>query len=135
MEFGERLKTELKAQKISLVELSAKTKISNRTLSSYINAEQKMAPANNATKIAEVLGVSVEYLVTGTERHSNIIEKQFYKKYSKFENILEQLDQIPSDSFEDVEVLFNHVGKDLATIISNKNKTKKKLQNIEDSQQ
>ncbi|MBQ9205706.1 MAG: helix-turn-helix transcriptional regulator [Treponema sp.] len=67
MGFRENLKEELKYQDIRVKELAEKSGISKRVLDHYL-AEKCTSPlAENAVKIAEVLGVSVEYLVTGKD--------------------------------------------------------------------
>ena len=65
MPFRENLKSELEFQDIKVKELAAKTGISRRTIDQYLSSAAKMPSAENAVKIAQVLGVSVEYLVTG----------------------------------------------------------------------
>ena len=46
-------------------EVAARAGISKRSLDSYVGAEACMPSAEVAVKLAKVLGVSVEYLVTG----------------------------------------------------------------------
>jgi transcriptional regulator with XRE-family HTH domain len=67
MGFKENLKTELSYQDIKVKELAAKTGISKHTLDNYLNVREYMPSADAAVKIAGVLGVSVEYLVTGKD--------------------------------------------------------------------
>ncbi|MDR2048061.1 MAG: helix-turn-helix domain containing protein, partial [Treponema sp.] len=52
---------------LTVKELSAKTGIAKGTLDCYLGARSSMPPADIAVKIANTLGVSVEYLVTGKE--------------------------------------------------------------------
>jgi transcriptional regulator with XRE-family HTH domain len=65
--FRENLRTELDYRGFTVKELSAKTGIAKGTLDCYLGARASMPPADIAVKIAGVLGVSVEYLVTGKE--------------------------------------------------------------------
>jgi transcriptional regulator with XRE-family HTH domain len=67
MGFKENLKSELIYSDILVKELSAKTGISKHTLDNYLNTHNALPNAEAAVKIARTLGVSVEYLVTGTE--------------------------------------------------------------------
>lgn len=67
MSFKENLKTELSYQDIKVKELAAKAKISKHTLDNYLNIREYMPSADVAIKIANALGVSVEYLVTGED--------------------------------------------------------------------
>ncbi|MDR0636604.1 MAG: helix-turn-helix transcriptional regulator [Treponema sp.] len=48
-------------------ELSVKTGINKYTLDNYLSRHGCIPPADVAVKIAQVLGVSVEYLITGCE--------------------------------------------------------------------
>lgn len=63
--FRETLRSELDFQDIKVKELAVKTGISQRTLEGYLGARGSIPPADVAVKIAQVLHVSVEYLVTG----------------------------------------------------------------------
>jgi transcriptional regulator with XRE-family HTH domain len=67
MGFGENLKSELVYQNMMVKELAAITGISRHTLDNYLNMRKRMPTADVAVKIAQALGVSVEYLVTGRE--------------------------------------------------------------------
>ena len=67
MGFRENLKSELAYQDMLVKELAVAAKISRHTLDNYLNVRQRMPTADVAVKIARVLGVSVEYLVTGEE--------------------------------------------------------------------
>jgi len=67
MGFKENLKSELMFSGLLVKELSAKTGIKKHTLDNYLNTHNALPNAESAVKIAKVLGVSVEYLVTGTD--------------------------------------------------------------------
>ena len=67
MKFKENLKSELAYQDILVKELADRTGISKRTLDNYLRDKNSNPTAENAVKIAQALGVSVEYLVTGKE--------------------------------------------------------------------
>jgi transcriptional regulator with XRE-family HTH domain len=70
MGFRENLKSELLYQGMLVKELCIKTNINKHTISNYLSTNNYMPSAENAVKIAQALGVSVEYLVTGHEtRH------------------------------------------------------------------
>ena len=72
MGFKENLKSELLYQDMLVKELAVRTGISRHTLDNYLNVRENMPTADVAVKIAQVLGVTVEYLVTGDE---NFAEK------------------------------------------------------------
>ena len=67
MGFKENLKSELIYSGILVKELSAMTGIRKHTLDNYLNTHNSIPNAESAVKIARALGVSVEYLVTGSE--------------------------------------------------------------------
>ena len=67
MGFRENLKSELTYQDMLVKELANLTGISKKTLDNYLNTRGYMPSADVALKIAQALGVSVEYLITGEE--------------------------------------------------------------------
>ena len=67
MEFKDRLREEMEYKGIIGKELAAKVGISYSTFLSYIDSRGVLPNVETAVKIANVLGVSVEYLVTGNK--------------------------------------------------------------------
>jgi transcriptional regulator with XRE-family HTH domain len=67
MGFRENLKNELMYQGMLVKELSAKTGIKKYTIDNYLSSHNCSPSVGAAVKIAAALGVSVEYLVTGSE--------------------------------------------------------------------
>jgi transcriptional regulator with XRE-family HTH domain len=67
MGFKENLKTELSYKGLLVKELSALSGISHHTINNYLSTNNCIPTAENAVKIAHVLGVTVEYLITGTD--------------------------------------------------------------------
>ena len=67
MGFKENLKCELSYQGMLVKELAALTGISKKTLDNYLNARGYKPSIDAAVKIAQALGVTVEYLVTGED--------------------------------------------------------------------
>ena len=67
--FKTNLRAELDYRGITVKELSAKTNIPKGTLDCYLGIRASMPPADLAVKIANVLEVSVEYLVTGQDKN------------------------------------------------------------------
>ena len=67
MGFNENLKSELQYKDMLVKELAVKTGISRHTLDNYLNVREHLPTIDVAVKIANVLGVSVEYLTTGKE--------------------------------------------------------------------
>ena len=70
MGFKENLKEQLRFSGMYVKELAALSGIKKQTIDSYLNVNSCMPSADAAVAIAQVLGVSVEFLVTGREiRH------------------------------------------------------------------
>ena len=67
MSFKENLKSELIYKDMLVKELAVKTGISRHTLDNYLNIRSHTPTLEAAVKIAQALGVSVEYLATGVE--------------------------------------------------------------------
>jgi len=67
MSFGEHLKEELEYKGMMVKELAHATGLSKHTLNNYLLTNGTMPSADNAVAIAQALGVTVEYLVTGRE--------------------------------------------------------------------
>jgi transcriptional regulator with XRE-family HTH domain len=67
MGFKENLKAELAYKGILVKELSALSGIKKHTIDNYLNTHNSIPSAETAVRMAQVLGVSVEYLVTGKE--------------------------------------------------------------------
>ena len=68
MGFKENLKTELSYSGMLVKELAAQAGVKKHTIDTYLSTRGRMPAADVAVRIAGVLGVSVEYLVTGSER-------------------------------------------------------------------
>ncbi|MEE3314147.1 MAG: helix-turn-helix transcriptional regulator [Treponema sp.] len=86
MGFSENLRAELDFQGIQIKELAQKTGISKNTLDKYLSGPKVQPGVENAVKIAHVLNVSVEYLVTGkTDIPSRLSSEydQVLRKYQK----------------------------------------------------
>jgi transcriptional regulator with XRE-family HTH domain len=66
-DFRKTLRDELDYQGLTVKELSAKTKIAKGTLDCYLSVRASIPPVDAAFRIAEALGVSMEYLVSGKD--------------------------------------------------------------------
>ena len=67
MTFTERLRDEIEYRGISQKELAERAGIKKRAFDMYVGLQESMPPADVAVRIAQTLGISVEYLVTGKE--------------------------------------------------------------------
>ena len=73
MGFKENLKEQLCFSGMYVKELAALSGVKKQTIDSYLNVHSCMPSADAAVAIAHVLGVSVEYLVTGKDlKHKTV---------------------------------------------------------------
>ena len=84
MSFKENLKSELEYQGLQIKELAARCGISRNTLANYLTGHNSLPTADNAVKIAQALGVSVEYLMTG----DNSLQSLFASLPPKYRRVL-----------------------------------------------
>lgn len=68
MGFKENLKRALGYSGILVKELASRSGVNRRTIDNYLNTHNSMPSADVAVRIAEALGVTVEYLITGHEQ-------------------------------------------------------------------
>ena len=66
MSFRENLREAIDFSGLEQKELAYKANISLRNIENYLRENSSIPVADKAVKIAQVLGVTVEYLVTGT---------------------------------------------------------------------
>ncbi|MCL2232944.1 MAG: helix-turn-helix domain-containing protein [Treponema sp.] len=67
MGFRENLKSQLEYSGMLVKELAARSGVKKKTIDSYLSAHGYIPSAEIAVSIARALGVTVEYLVTGTD--------------------------------------------------------------------
>ena len=83
MDFCTRLKEEIELSNLRYKELAEKSGVAERALYNYVATKNpSMPPADVAVKIANALGVSVEYLVTGKDDCPMLIVLIFRKSAS-----------------------------------------------------
>jgi len=73
MGFKENLKEQLNFSGMYVKELAALSGVKKQTIDSYLNVNSCMPSADSAVAIAQTLGVSVEFLVTGNDIKSKTI--------------------------------------------------------------
>ena len=101
MAFRENLKSELEFKNMKVKELSEKTGISRRTIDQYLSAAAKMPSAENAVKIAQALGVSVEYLVTGKPSAvSDVDIAREIQLFQKYRPLIAKMETLPKNAQE-----------------------------------
>ncbi len=87
MGFAENLRTELDFQDVQIKELSLKTGISKNTLDKYLSGPKVQPSVDNAVKIAQALGVSVEYLATGKAKIAKKLSAEHEKLLSTYQKL------------------------------------------------
>lgn len=89
MTFRERLREEIELSGLLDKEVAAKAGITKRTMDSYVGSRACMPGADVAVRLAKTLGVSVEYLVTGTDSnfHATLSDAQTQKLVRSFVNL------------------------------------------------
>ena len=77
MSFNENLKEAMFCKNLTTMELATRSGINSGTISNYLKTNGAMPPADKALKIAQVLDVSVDFLVNGfeTKKVSSIQQK------------------------------------------------------------
>ena len=100
-EFSKRLRSEIEYIGLNQKEFASKTGIKKRAMDAYLGGQQSMPPADVAVKIASALGVSVEYLVTGSEYKKTID----ISGYLQFRGILDDLLVLPEETLEPLKAV------------------------------
>jgi len=92
MGFRENLKSELIYSGMLVKELAAKSGVGKHSIDNYLNVRGQIPSVEVGVKLAQALGVSVEYLVTGQEgKQAKRIEK-FSNNTLNIARLAEQLD-------------------------------------------
>lgn len=94
MTFNQRLKDLIKEKNLLQKEFAVKAGIKKRALDMYLGAQTSMPPADVAVKIAKALDITVEYLITGEDSSLGLENPKLNKKYTRFINKLEILDDV-----------------------------------------
>jgi hypothetical protein len=97
MSFKDRLRKEIENRGFLIKEMSAKVGISNSTFLSYIDARGVLPNIETGVKIAKILDVSAEYLVTGED------EKIDTKKRTDIQDIVKDLYSLNQNQIETIK--------------------------------
>lgn len=81
--FAERLREEIEYVGLSRKELAYKANVKQRALDMYLGTQESMPPADVAVRIAKVLNVTVEYLVTGERGKEVVIHEPLPPKINR----------------------------------------------------
>jgi len=93
MGFKENLKSELLYSGMMVKELSAVTGIKRHTLDNYLNTHNSIPNAAAAVKIAQALGTTVEYLITGRDYYDDKKQTSFPKDLHSLIDIWNRLNK------------------------------------------
>jgi transcriptional regulator with XRE-family HTH domain len=91
MGFKENLKAELIYSGMLVKELAARAGLKKHTVDNYLSVRGRMPAADVAVRIADVLGVSVEYLIKGSETAGNKTPVYFSPDVRQMARITEKL--------------------------------------------
>lgn len=100
--FASRLREEIEYNGLLQKELATKANVKKRALDMYLGARESMPPADVAVRLAKALGVTVEYLVTGTD--ATMVRTQ--EDFIPFRSFNMKLKQLSKSSWEKLEPLF-----------------------------
>lgn len=103
MSFKIRLKEEISYQDLLLKELADKANISKRTIESYVDSRGRMPAADVAVRIATILNISVEYLVTGKNKNKH----DDMEKYRSIRKVMDDFLLVSDDVRNSVEVMLH----------------------------
>jgi transcriptional regulator with XRE-family HTH domain len=67
--FRQILREELDYQGLTVKELAAKSEVAKGAIDSYLGKQASMPPADTAARLANALGVTVEYLLNGQDNN------------------------------------------------------------------
>ena len=98
--FAQRLREEIEYNGLLQKELADKAGIKKRALDMYLGAQASIPPADVAVRLAKVLGVTVEYLVTGEGREGSSQSRPFRR-------LEEDFSALPEDVAQSVETMIH----------------------------
>ena len=104
MSFNERLKGELEYKDMLVKELACATGIPKQTIDKYLLTCGSMPPADKAVAIAQVLGVTVEYLVSGDVSNKNVQNQFLSAEVRSIANSVEPLSKEKRKIVEDTVI-------------------------------
>ncbi len=110
MDFHTRLKEEIEFADMRYKELAEKSGVPERALYNYVASKNpSMPPADVAVKIANALGVTVEYLVTGKNGKQAKQKNVNNAKLFRIAEILNLSENFPSLSSRDKKLIAGFV--------------------------
>jgi transcriptional regulator with XRE-family HTH domain len=92
MGFKENLKSELEYSGMLVKELAAKSGVNKYSIDNYLNARGQIPSIEAGVRIAQALGVSAEFLVTGEQNKPETPAARLSKEAMTVAHLTEQLD-------------------------------------------
>ena len=103
------MKAELSYSGMLVKELAAQAGVKKQTIDTYLSIRGRMPAADVAVRIARVLGVSVEYLITGAETAEKKSLIHFSPEVRRMANIADRLNpDYRKIALEFIETLKKH---------------------------
>ena len=96
--FSERLRKELDYAAITQKELAERAGIKKRALDMYVGSQKSMPAADIALKIAHALGVSVEYLISGSEEKASGDTTANHSCCLRHKDLINDIESLPEDT-------------------------------------
>jgi transcriptional regulator with XRE-family HTH domain len=97
MSFRENLREAIDFCGLEQKELAHKANISLRNIENYLRENASVPSADKAVKIAQVLGVTVEYLVTGKDLSKKITASSETEINHEIRQLIKAIINLPSD--------------------------------------
>lgn len=117
MTFRERLRDQIDYCGLLDKEVASRAGITKRAIDSYVGSEACMPSAEVAVRLAKVLGVTVEYLVTGEtgrEGHSQFNVSECIQKYIRHHKMIDCFDSLPQKVQISIENMIMSVAESAA---------------------
>jgi len=96
MSFRERLRETLDFIGMEQKELAEKSGLSLKTIQNYVKKDSSVPLADKAVIVAQALGVSVEYLITGKKTK----KADHPAVHAKYKETIDLLSQLNNDNYE-----------------------------------
>jgi len=95
MSFRDNLREAIDFSGLEQKELAYKANISLRNIENYLRANAAIPSADKAVQIAQVLGVTVEYLVTGIDTPAKSSARSVHGMDNETKQLVELLKKLP----------------------------------------
>ncbi|MDR0551887.1 MAG: helix-turn-helix domain-containing protein [Spirochaetaceae bacterium] len=96
-DFAERLREAIEYSGLLQKEIALKAGIKKRALDMYLGVQKSMPPADAAVQLAGVLGVTVEYLVTGKNPPPFNTDSPSEQDLSQIRGIMRDFQSLPEN--------------------------------------